>query len=188
MAKKKNANNVSVGKPKAGGAVFAAPAGTAIPTDATSELAEAFSCLGCISEDGVINTQETESEDFVDWEGDTVETSSTSFTETYQITFIEALNPDMLKAVYGDDKVTVTESGGITVLHTGSDREELVLVVDTLLKGGRIDRLVVPRAKFSEIGDITRARSELIGYETTFKALYSDDIQACTAEHISEAA
>ena len=37
-----NAQNVTVGKPKVGGAVFRAPLGTELPTDATTALNEAF--------------------------------------------------------------------------------------------------------------------------------------------------
>ncbi len=187
MASKNNTSNVSVGKPVAGGAVFTAPAGTALPTDAKTALDAAYACLGCISEDGVVNTNESDSEEFVDWEGSTVETAQTSYTETYQMTFIEHANPTVLKAIYGDSHVTVAENGAITIKHTADEHDECVLVIDTILKKGRIDRLVIPRAKISEIGDINRKRDELIGYETTFTAL-ADDNGACTYEYISEPA
>ena len=38
--------NVTAGKPKKGGAVFRAPVGTALPTDTTTQLNEAFKALG----------------------------------------------------------------------------------------------------------------------------------------------
>lgn len=175
MAKKKNPDLVSTGKPKSGGAVFVAPAGTAVPTDALTELSEAFKCLGCISEDGVVNTQSSESEDFADWEGDTVDTSRTKYTETLQMTFLEAANPDVLSYVYGESHVDVDESGNISIEHTGDDRDECVLVVDTILKGKRIDRLVAPRSVVGEIGDVSRKRNELMGYPATIKALAGSD-------------
>ena len=37
-----NASNVAAGKPKIGGAVYRAPSGTAVPTDATTALTAAF--------------------------------------------------------------------------------------------------------------------------------------------------
>lgn len=51
-----NAQNVSVAKPKVGGAVFVAPVGTDLPTDATTALNAAYQNVGYISEDGVVNT------------------------------------------------------------------------------------------------------------------------------------
>lgn len=174
MGKKKNPSLVSAGKPKAGGAVFVAPAGTPVPTDAISELDDAFSCMGCISEDGVTNSQSTDSEDFTDWEGEVVESSTTTYAETLGMTFIEAVNADVLRFIYGDEHVHMTERGGIHIEHTGDDRDECVLVVDTILKGGKIDRLVAPRATVGEVGDITRKRSELIGYEATVKCKADD--------------
>lgn len=185
MAKKNNVQNVSVAKPKSGGAVFIAPAGTTLPSDAKSELPDTYKCMGCISEDGVVNTQESDSEDIADWEGKIVESPSTTYSETYTTTFIEAVNPDVLKYVYGDENVIIGSNGGLEIRHTGRNEEEAVLVVDTILKGNKIDRLVIPRAKLSEIGDITRKKSELLGYESTIKAL-SDDEGVCTYEYIDE--
>ena len=42
VTKMNNANNVSVGKPKANGAIYRAPLGTTLPTDAVTELDEVF--------------------------------------------------------------------------------------------------------------------------------------------------
>lgn len=189
MAKANNKANVSVAKPKAGGAVFVAPAGTALPTDAKTALPEAFKCMGCISEDGVVQSQEMDSEDIPDWEGNVVESPQTSFAETYQMTFIEHMNADVLGFVYGDDNVVVPAEGdsAIKVMHSGDDRDEVVMVVDTVLKGKRLDRLVVPRAKCGEIGDVPRKRNELIAYEATVKAL-ADDSGKTTYEYIEEVA
>lgn len=174
MAKKKNPDLVSAGKPKSGGAVFIAPAGTTVPTDALTELPEDYKCLGCISEDGVVNTQSIESEDFNDWEGDVVDTSTTKYSETLQMTFLEAVNPDVLAYIYGDSHVHLTEGGGIHIEHTGDDRDECVLVVDTILKNKRINRLVAPRSIVGEIGDVSRKRNELMGYQATIKTLVDD--------------
>ena len=63
--------NVSVGKPKTSGAIFRAPLGTTLPTDATSALDNAFVELGYVSDDGVVNANTPESEKSKAWGGDT---------------------------------------------------------------------------------------------------------------------
>ena len=66
---------VTAGKPKVGGALFRAPAGTALPTDAVTALAEAYKCLGYVSEDGVTNSTSIDSDEVKAWGGDIVLTS-----------------------------------------------------------------------------------------------------------------
>ena len=56
------ASNVTVGKPKVGGAVFWAPLGSTLPTSASASLDAAFVDLGYVSEDGVVNNNGPESD------------------------------------------------------------------------------------------------------------------------------
>lgn len=76
--------NVTAAKPKASGAVFSAPLGTTLPTNAKSELDAALKTLGFISEDGLTNENSPESEDVKAWGGQTVLSSQTDKKDTFK--------------------------------------------------------------------------------------------------------
>jgi hypothetical protein len=158
------ASNVSTGKPKVGGAIFVAPAGTAVPTDATTPLAGAFVNLGYVSEDGLTNTVATDTNDIKAWGGSTVLTQQTSYKETFSFGLIEQ-RESALAQYYGPENVEVDGDGNITVKHNANTLPEQVAVVETVLADGRIQRTVIPKAKMSDrSGDVTRTDGDAITY------------------------
>lgn len=163
--------NVSAGKPATGGAIYRAPLGTTLPTDATTSLGGSFVGLGYCSDDGLTNANSPESEDIKAWGGDPVLNILSSKPDTFTVKLIEVLNTDVLKAVYGDDNVTGTLETGITVKANSDEPEEAVWVVDMVMRGGAVKRIVLPDAKISEIGDIVYKDDEAAGYELTLKAM-----------------
>lgn len=163
-------SNVSAGKPKIGGAISVAPKGTTLPTDATTALAEAFSNLGYVSEDGLTRGITRDSEAIKAWGGDTVLTTQTDFAETFKFTLIEVLNVDVKKVVFGDTNVTGTLSAGITAKVNSAELPEKVYAID-MVQNGAVSRIVVPAGKVTEISDIVYADGEPIGYEVTVTAL-----------------
>lgn len=169
-----NSAHVSVGKPKVGGAIFRAPRGTTLPTDAKSELNEAFENLGYISEDGVVNNNSPESDNIKAWGGSTVCTTQTSKEDTWQFTLIEALSLAPLKLVYGDDNVTGDLDSGITIKANDTQQPDSAIVIDMVMRGGVLKRVVLPSASVSEVGEITYSDSDAVGYETTMTASPDD--------------
>ena len=165
-----NAQNVSVAKPKVGGAIFVAPVGTTLPTDVTTALDTAFQNVGYISEDGVVNTNSPDTDTIKEWGGASVGKIDNGKDDTWQFTMIEALNPTALKLVYGADNVSGTLTEGITVKANSNEQADVALVIDMILKGGALKRVVLPSAGVSEVGEVTYAATSAIGYQTTLLA------------------
>lgn len=166
--------NVTAAKPNISGAVSSAPLKTALPQDAKTALDEAFKTLGYISEDGLTNENSPESEEVKAWGGQTVLSSQTDKKDTFKFKLIESLNIEVLKEVYGADNVTGTLATGITVKANANELPEHRLVIDMMLKNGSVKRIVIPRGKVSEIGEIGYKDGEPIGYELTITALPDD--------------
>ena len=171
MATNNNTANVTAGKPKIGGAIFRAPKGTTLPTDATTALGQGFECLGYVSEDGLTNDNTPETEQIRAWGGDTVLVIQSSKDDTFGFTLIEAMNVAVLKTIYGEDNVSGTLETGITVNANNAELDEYVWAIDMILRGDVQKRIVIPAGKVSEVGTITYADGSAVGYETTLQAM-----------------
>ena len=179
MGVKQSSANVTFSKPgtsaNKSGYIWVAPLGTALPTDATTELDTAFVGLGYLSEDGLTEPAAFEpGDDIVAAGGDTVAQADPTFSKTWTGTCIEALNEDLLKVAYGYANVTVktaSDTGGsITIKEQASGLEHHVIVIDEALKGGRKRRNVMADATFLITGDISHVHTALVNFEFTINA------------------
>lgn len=161
--------NVSTGKPKVAGAVYRAPKGTTLPTDASTALANTFVDMGYISEDGVSNSNSPDSEKIKAWGGQTVLVVVNEKSDSFKLTFLESLNTNVLETVYGSANVT-TGTGTISVVANAAALGEFVYVIDMVM-GTAMKRIVIPAGSLSEVGDIVYKDNEPVGYEVTLECL-----------------
>ena len=171
MSNTNNAQNVSAGKPKIDGAIFRAPFGTTPPTDASTTLGADFKPMGYVSSDGLTNANSISTSNIKAWGGDTVLVSQTDKTDTMSFTLIEALNSDVLKAVFGSGNVTGALNTGLTVKVNADVQEEAVWVVNMVLNGNTAKRIVIPCGTISALADIVYKDDSAIGYGITLSCL-----------------
>lgn len=166
-----NASNVSAGKPKITGAIYAAPIGTILPESPVEELDEAFRGLGYCSDSGMTNGTNLETTDIKAWGGETVLVIQTSKDDTFHFVLLEVKNVDVLKFVYGITNVLGDLQNGIKITVNNKDVDQVSLVIDMILSGNTLKRIVIPTMSLSEIEDIVYNDSNPIGYGTTVKCI-----------------
>lgn len=146
---KNDSTNVSFGKFKVGGYAYAAPFGTALPTDSESELDPAFQLIGYLSEDGITNTTDTDTAEVKDANGTTVMKVVSSYAESYQFVLIEFLRKAAAQMRYGNDAVTGKDKS-MVIKHQMPDDTPVSLVFEIVATGNVKDRAVIGSATRSE--------------------------------------
>lgn len=170
-----NQKNVTWAKPKIGGAVFVAPVGTTMPTDAVSNLDEAFQNLGYLSDDGISNENTPETEFIKAWGGDTVLAQQTDKKDIFKLTLIEGLSTAVLKLIYGDNNVSGNVKDGLSIDATNKEFEPKSFVFEMIFKNSTIKRIVIPEAVITEIGEIKYGDEDAVGYEVSILAYPNAD-------------
>lgn len=164
------ATNVSAAKPATGGAIYIADTTATMPTTANGTLGTGWTALGYISEDGLTNSNTPNVNIINAWGGDPVLPVYEAKEDTFQFQLMEVLNVDVLKAVYGDAKVSGTLAAGITVQANNNEVSNKAFVFDMIMRNGALKRIVIPNASITDLGDITYSDSDAVGYEVTLSA------------------
>lgn len=180
------ATYVTTGKPNIAGAVWTAPLGTTVPTDATTSLdTSKYVCLGYVSEDGLSNNNELSVNAIKAWGGNIVYRSLTEMNDEFGLALIETENVDVLKTVYGSNNVTVDASGNISINVKGEDPEERVWVFELALRGDRAKRIVIPDGAITSRDEISYNDSDAVAYGITVSA-YPDSNASTHKEYIEK--
>lgn len=162
-------SKASAAKPAVGGGVWAAPEGSTLPTDASTALDAAFKSAGYISDAGVTRKISRDTTVVHAWGGDVVAVLSKGKTETFKFKFLEFSNTDVLGMVFGEATGDLTN--GITVKSKADISTPRAFVISTLLADDIHQRIAIPSAVITDVGDITYKDDDVIAFDVTITAI-----------------
>ncbi|GAA5096852.1 hypothetical protein [Nocardia iowensis] len=166
--------NIYAAMPRATGSLLRAPLGTTGPSSATSDLAPAFLDHGYIGEDGYTLAESRDVDKKKAFGGSTVKILQTDYTLTAQFAFLESTNALVLRAVYGDDNVTVT-GNSIAVRHNKRQLPHSSWIIDTLDSDVALRRIWIPDGQISTVDDVQIVHTETIAYTVTVECFEDAD-------------
>jgi hypothetical protein len=161
----------------ANGAGWAAPLGTSSPGDPDVQPLSPWLPLGAVSEDGLTQGFEEDSQSFTPW-GYTapIRTTITSSLRTFSLTVWETGRTTVQSLQYRISTADLVPTSGLTTFaETASpvpDRRAFWFVVldgDTFKRG-----FFVPEGEITERSDVTHKQDEIAGFEWTITA-YPDE-------------
>lgn len=156
-----DASNVSV----AGDGIIAYGPLTATAPTGLGALPTGFEDVGYISEDGLVESTEQSIEKIKAWQRNaTVRSTVTEGESTYSFTMIET-KAATIELAFGVE----VGADGSYVKDAGKERPRQSFIFD-VIDGDRIERQYVPDGQVTELGEITRANGEAVGYEVTITA------------------
>lgn len=158
-----------------GGYGYSAPAGTTVGTeqDPFAALGTEFKNMGFISEDGIEEEIDTDTEEVHDLNGEVICVLKSQETETLTLTLV-SITADSLAEWHGHGAVSES-SNVITVKHANIDHDIRCYVFELLLKDGRKWRKVVPNGQVTEVGSIVHGSGEVAGREITITCMPDAD-------------
>ena len=176
-------NTPTSSKEAIGGLFWTAASGTALPTSAVIDtylagsgdndyatVVSGFTFTSEVSENGITFSENSESKDFVNMNGDNVYTVSTSRSESAKLKLID-LSESAFKEIYGQSNVETTTGGNLLIHHNNKEMPERVGIMLIAMRDGRRMVRVLPRFKVNERGEETLAVSELFARDVTIKML-----------------
>ena len=170
--------NVVAGKPLATGGILSGPKGSPLPTDVSSTIDASIVGVGYISDDGVSESMNRETDKIKAWGGDVVKIVQSEHSVTYQYTMIEAARAEVNREVYGEPNVTATVAntthGTLLAIKVTAEQLPHRVRVMEIKDGDARVRIVLPDSQITEVGDITYQDASIIAYPVTVEAFPDD--------------
>lgn len=173
---------VSAAKPGVSGGIFMGPKTATLPTNAISDLPSAFKSAGYVSDAGVTRAISKENTVVNAWGGAVVAIINGKKTETFKFKLIDIDNIDVLGLTFGEASGAL--STGITVKSNSDQSESHAFVIETVLAGNVLQRIVIPEGVLTDVGDIVYVDNDIVGFDLTITAIAdSDGVTAYTYLH-----
>lgn len=179
-----NTSDVRVGAPDQSttGAILHAPIGTALPTLSSIsktgvQINQAFVGNEYVSEDGLTLSPSRSTNDIKDWSGATVRKLLESFDGTLSWTMIST-DRNALEVAFGSKNITFTTAnathGNQVQTALGAYMPDEYAWVFLMKDGDARIVIAVPDGQITEVGDITFASNEAVGWPVTLSC-YPDE-------------
>lgn len=151
------------------GGAWVSPLGTAQPTDPAAAPTGAWLAIGAISEDGLTNGVDEDSEQFTPWGlGSPFRTVVTSSIRTFAFTAWETNRPIVKSLQYRIDVADLVPVSGVTTFaETASQAPDRRSWLFDVYDGDVWERFFVPEGEITERSDVTYQNGEMAGYEWT---------------------
>lgn len=165
---------IQVSQAVVAGALFSAPSGTTLPTNATTALAGTYKNLGYIGEDGIQPARDVSVDEVKDMNGAVLRRVQTEFSKSVEVPMLQVTNEDLNKLIFGTANVTVTAAGGgasrkIAIVDKGEVSGLGVIVAETR-DGLARDRRVWPVAQVTSMEEGPLVGSAVQSYTITISA------------------
>jgi hypothetical protein len=173
--------NVYASEPLATGALRCGPRGTTAPTSASSALDAGFIDLGYIGVDGFMEKNERKTDKKRAFGGKVVKVLQSEFNATVEVTLLETLNADVLKAVFGASNVTVSPATSlhgtqVTVKKNSKKLPHQEWVIDTTdSELNALYRSYIADGQVTDVADIKVVHTDTIEYKITIEAFENAD-------------